>query len=73
MTVQSEASCLWSNCELGDDAKDFVITDFELDVYLIPPHPLLFDSLKTQNLSIVSMEGPLFEMLNAFIFYLLFP
>jgi hypothetical protein len=55
MAVQSEAIGLRSNRELGDDAKDFVITDFVPVVYLISPQPLLLDSLKIQNLTIVSM------------------
>jgi hypothetical protein len=55
MTVEIEAKGLRSNRELGDDAKDFVITDFVLVVYLIPPQPFFLDSLKFLNLFIVSM------------------
>jgi len=55
MAVESEAIGLRSSGELGDDAKDFVKNDFVLVVYFNPPsHPLL-DSLKTRNLSLVSM------------------
>jgi hypothetical protein len=55
MTVQSEASGLRSSRELGDDDRDFVKTGFVLVVYFIPPPPLLLDSLKIQNLSLLLM------------------
>ena len=37
MAVESEAIGLRGSCELGDDAKDFVKSDFVLVVYFIPP------------------------------------
>ena len=57
MAVQREAIGLGSSRELGDDAKHFVKNDFVLVVYFNPPLPLTFilDSLKTRNLSLVSM------------------
>ena len=65
MAVQNEASGLRSNRELGDDAKDCVITDFVLSFIWFLPN-LLFGFTKNSNLSIVSMQDPLFEMFNAF-------
>jgi len=55
MAVQSEASGLRSSRELGDDDMDSVKTGFVLVVYFILPTPLLLDSLKILNLSLVSM------------------
>ena len=62
---RSEVIGLRNIHELGDDARDFVKTAFVLVLYFTPP--LFIDSLKTQNLYLVSIQGPLFEMYNAFI------
>jgi len=57
MAIKSEPIGLGSSRELGDDAKDFVKNDFVLVFYFNPPLPpsFILDSLKTRNLSLVSM------------------
>jgi hypothetical protein len=70
MAVQSEASGLRSNRELGDEAKDFVITDFVLVVYLIPLQPFFLDSLKFKISPSYRFKVPYLKCLMPPLYYL---
>ena len=72
MAIESEAIGLRSSRELGDDAKDFVKTDFVLVVYFIPP-PLLLDSQKFEISLSYPFKFPYLKCVMPSSCYLLFP